>query len=419
MARLFDDKDNRIDFRNGSIVVGQYDPGSQYLALAGDDVVWLPFTNRDIQSTGFERFKAFYAGAGNDWVAIGGTLPPGDVGGYNYSYTLDGGAGDDTLYGHNAAAPDYFSGGTGDDYIEDYGFGTYVHFSGRASNYKITYGKDGLLTVRDLKGSDGVDTIRGTIDQISLVFSDRTIRLIDWVTKVGETAGLKVTAANARGEDASDRLKGLSGNDKMSGEGGNDILVGAEGNDLIHGNAGRDVIYGDTGKSATAGGADVIYGDAGDDRLYGEAGNDRLDGGTGRDRLYGGAGNDRLFGGANDDRLEGGLGADILTGGTGWDIFIWRSIKETGATSSRADLVRDFRPGDKLSFSAIDADETVTGNQAFTFIGSAAFTGAGQIAAIHSGGETRLLLNTDGDSRAEAIIRVAGLHHVTEDWFLL
>jgi Ca2+-binding RTX toxin-like protein len=110
-----------------------------------------------------------------------------------------------------------------------------------------------------------------------------------------------------------------------------------------------------------------------------------------------------------------------MFGGTGADRFIFNDIGETGATVASADRIHDFRlaDGDRIVLTAIDADKTHGGNQAFHFIGDDAFTDAGQVRFTHVGGETRIFLNTDNDASAEAMIRVSGIHSITAGWFAL
>jgi Ca2+-binding RTX toxin-like protein len=138
--------------------------------------------------------------------------------------------------------------------------------------------------------------------------------------------------------------------------------------------------------------ADRLLGRAGDDRLRGAGGNDSLDGGNGRDDLAGGAGR---------DRLAGGFGADALAGGKGADLFIFRSAGE-----ANRDVVADFGTGaDRIDLRAIDADAGSAADDAFAFVGAAAFSGtAGELR--FAGG--RLLGDTDGDGFAEFRIEIAG-----------
>ena len=55
-------------------------------------------------------------------------------------------------------------------------------------------------------------------------------------------------------------------------------------------------------------------------------------------------------------------------------------IKEIGKNLATNDQIVDFASGvDDIDFSAIDANTGLGGDQAFTFIGSDAFSGAGQL----------------------------------------
>jgi autotransporter-associated beta strand protein len=242
------------------------------------------------------------------------------------------------------------------------------------------------------------------------------------------------------GQAGNDRLLGRGGNDRLDGGDGNDQIFGGDGNDYMLGRAGNDRLEGGNGndRGIAGDGNDLLLGNAGNDRLDGGNGNDRLfggddfdilHGGTGQDYLDGGRGNDRLFGdNGNDvllgrngnDRLEGGRGVDQLYGGLDLDTFVFNNTNETGVTTATADRIHDFNfaDGDRIRLSAIDADETVAGDQAFDFIGTAAFTAAGQIRFFTTGSETRILLNTDSDSAAEAMIRVDGVHTPVDGWFL-
>ena len=66
-----------------------------------------------------------------------------------------------------------------------------------------------------------------------------------------------------------------------------------------------------------------------------------------------------------------------------------------------------------------DADETVAGNQAFTFIGTAAITGPGQISYFTTATDTYILFGTDADVFQEMTIRLTGVYNVDASWFVL
>ena len=92
------------------------------------------------------------------------------------------------------------------------------------------------------------------------------------------------------------------------------------------------------------------------------------------DQLTGSNGDNQLSGGAGNDRLTGGLGKDIFSGGDGADNFVFKTIQDSAP--GREDQIVDFTSaqGDHIDLSAIDANTKVAGDEAFGFIGSAAFS---------------------------------------------
>jgi serralysin len=158
-----------------------------------------------------------------------------------------------------------------------------------------------------------------------------------------------------------------------------------------------------------------LRGGSGNDRLIGGPGNDILRGGGGNDLLIGGKGDDRLFGGPGDDRLVGGPGANLLVGGDGADTFVFRSANHSSPTTT--DTIRDFVSGvDTVDLRAIDANVTLAGNQAFSFIGSDPFS--------HTAGELtfrndHLLGDTNGNGQADLQIYFVGVSMLTDSDFLL
>jgi Ca2+-binding RTX toxin-like protein len=98
--------------------------------------------------------------------------------------------------------------------------------------------------------------------------------------------------------------------------------------------------------------------------------------GTGNVNLTGSLDNNRIIGNDGVNIIDGSYGKDTMTGGGAADAFLWKSVDEIGLFNFDPDIVTDYSSaqGDVLHFINIDADETVAGNQDFTFIGSAAFT---------------------------------------------
>jgi Ca2+-binding RTX toxin-like protein len=143
-------------------------------------------------------------------------------------------------------------------------------------------------------------------------------------------------------------------------------------------------------------------------RVQGGAGADLIVGGDKADYLIGNGGNDQLFGGGGDDYLVGGAGQDHLRGGAGFDTF--RFLAASDSTVAAPDRIIDFQLGEKIDLSAIDANSMMDGDQAFTFIGNAAFAGvAGQLRAAYDAGTKLWSVEGDinGDGQADFLIMVS------------
>jgi Ca2+-binding RTX toxin-like protein len=121
----------------------------------------------------------------------------------------------------------------------------------------------------------------------------------------------------------------------------------------------------------------------------------------GRLRIFGGAGGDTLRGGALDDVIYAAGGGDLLIGGAGADVFQYRSIGDSQGVA--CDLIGDFQLSlDKIDLGQIDANINAGGDQAFTFIGTAAFSSvAGQLR--YSYDSTSNLFTIQGDVNGDGV----------------
>jgi Ca2+-binding RTX toxin-like protein len=124
-------------------------------------------------------------------------------------------------------------------------------------------------------------------------------------------------------------------------------------------------------------------------------------------QIFGGANGDTITGSQNADVLQGNAGADILTGGGGADSFRYKLV--TDSSASATDHILDFASGtDRIDLSKIDANSGLAGDQAFTWIGSGAFTNvAGQLRAYQSGNDWFVEGDTNGDGAADLVIQVS------------
>lgn len=378
--------------------------------------------------TGSTNDDVLIGGAGDDVITTGGggdsvwgaTGNDSITGGGNFTF-MSGGAGDDTLVGGSEFG-EFQEGGSGNDLIfmtngQDFGGGYYVshaHANGGSGADTI----NGGLAGDNASGGNGNDLMNGGVGD-------------DWFQ--GDAG-----ADTLMGDVGNDNLSGGAGTDLLDGGLGNDVLAGGlegdtlrgqDGNDLLNGDGGLDYVYGGRGSDTVNGGLgnDRLFGDAGADSLVGDAGNDQLSGGTqndimeggeGNDLLKGDAGNDVLYGGDGKDTLQGGADADILEAEGGADEFRYTLASES--TLALMDTVYGYELGlDVIDLSRVDAVSGTTGNQTFTFIGSDAFTAAGQVRIYEDAGSTFVEANTTGTDGAEMAIYLAGVTGLTAGDFIL
>jgi hypothetical protein len=78
------------------------------------------------------------------------------------------------------------------------------------------------------------------------------------------------------------------------------------------------------------------------------------------------------------------------------------------------------RGDDLMDVHSIDANVSRSGNQAFKWIGKAAFSGkAGELRAYFDGADTIVKGNVDGDKYAEFQVRIIGKHALNAADFVL
>ena len=139
------------------------------------------------------------------------------------------------------------------------------------------------------------------------------------------------------------------------------------------------------------------------------------------DRILGTAGNDTLTGTAIADLFLIGTGQDVITGGDGRDRFQFMP-GALGPQAQNSFTFTDLAPaaGERLDLSRIDAVAGTLANDAFGFIGTAAFSGvAGQLRWADQGTQRLIQGDVNGDSSADLTMIVLGTGPVNSSWFLL
>lgn len=327
-----------------------------------------------------------------------------------------------------------FNSGTIDGNLVCYSFNDFVRISGIVmgnvllGNGVNAFWQTGGRVMGQVVGGAGNDTyhvdrsdttIVDTTGGLDKVYSSVDFQLSPGIEELHLNGGPRGLVGT--GNITSNVITGDAGADTLRGLGGDDLIDGAEGNNRLYGGFGNDTLFSGTGD-------DFIYGGSGNDLVHASFGNDSIDGGFGEDvlsfdlmidpagvsanlltahyvfadmgtmtvtgiedlvgsnygdslvgnngvnLLVGGGGADTLYGLMGNDRLIGGAGADQLQGGLGNDVFIYNAVSDSAP--SGMDTILDFQPlYDKIDLSAIDAVPGFA-DDAFTFLGTAAFTGA-------------------------------------------
>ena len=384
--------------------------------------IFQPFPgNGDDNVTGGDGADTLEGGEGNDVIAgLGGDDRLDGQGGND---RVDGGAGNDRLFVSGTGA-DVAVGGSGfDTLVVDYGDAT-VRISMTVPTANPAGGHNGTI------GGSGRRTDYNGIEA--------------FIVTTGSGNDTLVTGSG------NDQLRPGTGTDAVVAGAGDDLILfgGAlTSADSIDGGAGIDTVIlqgnyaGSLGLGANVvqieiitilGGSDTSLGEPGTNRYdyvlrssdsnFAAGVQARIDGSAlllGEDLAFdgsaetnasfiltGGKGSDLLQGGAQADFIQGNFGADSLVGGGGADTFRYLAVTESYSVAK--DRIFDFTPGtDKIDLGAIDASRAIAGDQAFTWIGSSAFSkSAGQLRAVQQGSEWVVEGDINGDGYADLIIAV-------------
>ncbi len=352
--------------------------------------------------------------------------------------TLDAGAGGDSLAGglgndllNGGEGEDTLAGGAGADYQEG-GAGYDIAFYANATGPVIVSLQTGTGSGGDAHGDtlSGIESLRGS------PFADRLTGNDDHNIIEGGAGGDTMdglggndwaTYENATGpvainlEPVSRWFGDPSAGIGWAGDANNDRASGIEN---LRGSAFGDYLFGDTGANILRGdeGGDTLYGGANSDTIYystsaapvqvdlsrnaatgGHADGDML---ISVENVFATPYNDILIGDSASNTLVGWYGVETMTGNGSNDIFRWTSTFDSGVAAGLRDHVTDFwrDHGDLLDVSGIDANAAIAGDQAFAFIGNAAFSAAGQLRFFFEGPNTVVEINVDASLGADMAI---------------
>ncbi len=394
------------------------------------DGVWGTDGNDRLSAGGLAR-EVEFLGAGGDDTIIGGTGDD-DLFGGTGNDTIYGGAGDDRL--GTDGGEDIAIGGAGFDTLRaSFAFSFITGVTQSGANYIITTNED-RVTFREVEEFAFTDSTRSLAE------------VLDLLPEPGQTITGGGGNDSLNGGTGDDLIRGLDGADYLDGGLGADTLEGGRGNDFYIVDNGGDIVRGEIGFSA-GGGIDTVrtfvdyvqpnnielvrLATRDDTRTLNATGNDApgtLVGNAGDNRLTGRGGNDQINGNDGDDVLIGNTGRDTLVGGNDSDVFVYTAVADSRTGAAARDVINGFERGaDRIDLSAIDANTRTSGeDDAFTFIGSARFSGqgfdsAGELRTQGLGGANAVLIEGDvnGDGTADLHIFVNLTTFMTTTDFIL
>ena len=412
--------------------------GSYLRGLAGNDSITGSIANDKLD--GGDNNDTINGGDGSDRL-FGGNGDDTLIDSDNYvADTLDGGAGVDTVSFNGAFTAINANLALGTATIID-SLGNILvtntligieNLTGTTNNDVLT--GDGFANV--LIGDLGTDTLIGGNGNDHYVI-DNSSDIVTETNAVAATGGTDIVEAyasftlganlenlslsgtaaiNGIGNALSNRMTGNVAANYLNGGAGIDTLIGGDGNDHYVIDNSSDIVT-ETNAVAATGGTDIVEAYA-SFTLGANLENLSLSG-TATINGTGNTLNNTIIGNGGSNILTGGLGSDTMRGNLGADTFDFNALLESVVGVNR-DIIADFSALqlDKIDLSTIDANSTLTNDQAFAtaILTSGAFTAEGQLRLVGN----ILSGNTDSDfATSEFEIQLTGVATLVAADFVL
>ncbi|MBN8531451.1 MAG: calcium-binding protein [Alphaproteobacteria bacterium] len=371
--------------------------------VAGNDTITGTVGNETIN--GNDGDDSLVSNEGGDTINGGNgqdTIVAGTAGGSGAS--LSGNAGDDSIFGSTGS--DQILGGTGLDTI-----------NASTGNDRI-FGDDGADSLTGGTGNDGFSYTAITSSPFG---GEDTIADFTQDSDVIRLAGLGFTSIVAGAGAGTVLGYTFDGTHTIIVDAANTFSIKLLGNIALDT---ADIIF--DGTLTATGAADTINSSGFSETIYGGNGGDIISGGGGADVIFGEAGNDSIITSATaSNTITGGAGVDTMSGGTNTsggavsDFFVYTLVTDSGIGAGSRDIISDFSQNafnlDRIDLSALAGAATFRagGN------GVADFVAGFQVAYQQSGGNTIVMVDTDGNNATDFEIQLTGLFTLVGGDFVL
>ena len=365
-----------VDIVNASVSFGPLGYGIENLNLTG---------TANINGTGNDNNNVINGNSGNNKL----------LGGFGHDI-LNGGDGNDTLDG--GAGADSMDGGLGNDI------------------YIVDSVEDVVNDVINKIAGAGIDKVNSSVSYaLSANVENLTLTGTAAISGIGNTWNNILT-----GNAANNTLFGADGNDTLNGGAGADAMDGGLGNDNYKVDNVSDTVSEAAGSGTDKVTSSISYTLGANIENLTLAGAAALNGigNTLNNTLTGNNANNILKSGSGNDVIVGSGGHDTLSGEAGADYFDFNALTDS-VVGVNHDMITDFSHAqlDKIDLASLDANIGMAGNQAFVYIGGAAFSSAGQLR--FDAGTGILQANVGGTLAADFEIGMLGVSALVVADFVL